>query len=290
LAKITALNLIVTFAVALKHKLRFEPYTNHEDLEHLVEHLQTFAGDAWDPDNATPHKISTIKLVGEYLDVSFAESNPRKMVKRSKKNLGNLPLEILLYLSAYVESTRKNKTFSEGPIQAMAMGCIANMNEVLSGAERVVNTPLPIAYSISISQITWIYIVVLPFQLLPLIGWLAIPGTIISAFIILSLAAIGREIENPFGDDTNDLPLDSFCRDIAKEMDIIMSRPPPKPENFIAVPTNKPLFQLNYDAWASRSVQEIRDSLRVKATTASIQNHPMDKNQHLKTRTTSSSV
>lgn len=49
LAKLTALNLITAFAVSLKRKLRFEPFTNYDDLEQLVAHLSTFAAEATDP-------------------------------------------------------------------------------------------------------------------------------------------------------------------------------------------------------------------------------------------------
>jgi hypothetical protein len=46
--------------------------------------------------------------VGEYLGLSFARSNPRKTIKRATKPLGNLPLEILQYLSAYAEEMSDN--------------------------------------------------------------------------------------------------------------------------------------------------------------------------------------
>ena len=42
---------------------------------------------------------------------------------------------------------------------------MVTLNETLVGLERILQTPLPIAYSIAISQITWAYILVLPFQL-----------------------------------------------------------------------------------------------------------------------------
>ena len=57
-------------------------------------------------------------------------------------------------------------------------------------------------YSISISQITWAYVLALPFQLAGPLGWVTIPGTILGGYIILGLAAIGRELENPFGKTT----------------------------------------------------------------------------------------
>jgi putative membrane protein len=52
------------------------------------------------------------------------------------------------------------------------------MNDVLAGTERVLSTPLPLAYRIAISQITWVYVLVLPFQLYGELGWITIPGTI----------------------------------------------------------------------------------------------------------------
>lgn len=100
LQAMTCTNLIVAFTIALKHKLRFEPYTAYDDLSHLVAHLQTFAGTATadDPSKAELPRKNIFKEVGEYLGVSFAASNPRKMLKKAQLPLGNLPLEILNYL------------------------------------------------------------------------------------------------------------------------------------------------------------------------------------------------
>ena len=268
LAKISALNLIVAFAVALKHKLRFEPYTNHEDLAPLVGHLDTFAGDAVSSAPQSEPKLSAWKQAGEYLGLSFATSNPRKLIKRSKRNLGNLPLEIITYLSAYTNSIVKNKTLDAGVPQAMILGDLASLNEVLAGTERVLNTPLPVAYSIAISQITWVYVIMLPFQLWKTLGWITIPGTIVGAYIILGIAAIGREIENPFGHDVNDLPLEKFCKQLADEVNIIAARPPPTPEGFIMKEENVLLHSKSFKAWKAGSVEEIRAGLRVKAEKA----------------------
>ena len=89
--------------------------------------------------------------------------------------------------------------------------------------------------------------------------------------IILGLAAIGYEIENPFGDDVNDLPLDSFCRELASDIDVLTSMPIPTTQDFVSVVENKVLYPLSmsdYEAWNDRSLPEIRAALRAKATTA----------------------
>ena len=279
LAKLTALNLITAFAVSLKHKLRFEPFTNYDDLETLVAHLSTFAAEATDPSMPPAKAPSIQKAVGTYLGLTMAESNPRKLIKRSKKNLGNLPLEILTYLSAYMESIMDNGTLSNGAHQGMVMANLASLNEVLSGTERILNTPLPVAYSIAISQITWVYVIALPFQLWDSLHWITIPGTVIGAYIILGIAAIGREIEDPFGNDVNDLALDTFCRQVAAEIDIITSKPPPKPEDFITSAKNRVLYSLSYEAWNSKSTEDIRATLKSKAniTPTKTESSPMTK-------------
>lgn len=155
--------------------------------------------------------------------------------------------------------------------QTWAMNNIGSLADVLSGTERVLSTPLPIAYTISISQITWAYVLVLPFQLHKLLGWVTIPGTLIAAYIILGLAAIGKEIENPFGNDVNDLPLDHYCHELAGDLDVLTSTPASSVDDWIKNQANLPLYPLSmtgYDGWAKRSVADIRDALRAKATTS----------------------
>ncbi|KAL4883314.1 Bestrophin, RFP-TM, chloride channel-domain-containing protein [Aspergillus karnatakaensis] len=267
LRKLTAINLIIAFAVALKHKLRFEPDVGYDDLAGLVGYLDTFAKDAHDREVIAPRRRTMWKAAGEYLGVSFAESNPRKLVKRSKKPLGHLPLEILNHISAYIDSTIHNGTLSISLHQSQAITYLAQLNEVVTGTERVLDTPLPAAYSIAIAQIAWIYVLVLPFQLYDSLGWVTIPGSIVAAYIILGLATIGSEIENPFGHDVNDLPLDTYCRQIALEMDIVTAAPAPKVEDFTSREDNYVLYPLSISgqpSWADRSVDDIRAALRAK--------------------------
>ncbi|KAF2841181.1 UPF0187-domain-containing protein [Patellaria atrata CBS 101060] len=268
LAKRSALNLIVAFAVALKHKLRFQPFTEYDDLHGLVGHLDTFAKEASDQKLPANKSKSTFKVVGEYLGLPMAESNPRKAIKRSKKPLGNLPLEVLSHLSAYVDSSIANGSLGVSIYQTHALNAVSALNDVLVGTDRVLNTPLPVAYSIAISQITWVYVLMLPFQLYDALRWVTIPGTIFAAYIILGIALIGREIENPFGMDVNDLNLDYFCDQLAQEIDVISSNPAPKPAEFVMHKNNMVMFPLGesgYQSWEQRSLEQIRTALKAKA-------------------------
>ncbi|KAK4500915.1 hypothetical protein PRZ48_009107 [Zasmidium cellare] len=267
LQKLAALNLLTAFAVALKHHLIFEPSVDYPDLALLVAHLNTFADEA-DQIKLHIRQVAWWHSVWHLTDLSVAQSNPLKYVKQSKPNLGNTPLENLTYLSCYYESVNKNGTLKNNLTAAQTI--MSSLVEVLTGSERIVNTPLPIAYSISISQIMWAYVLSLPFQLYERLGLVTIPGTIIAGYIILGLAGIGRELENPSGYDVNDLPLDSFCQELASDIDVLTSSPPPLAVEEWTRESGAQVmwpFSGNYRAWEARSMEEIRTALKVKAVT-----------------------
>jgi hypothetical protein len=158
--------------------------------------------------------------------------------------------------------------------QTTAYNNIAVLNDVLVGTERVLNTPLPIAYAIAIAQITWVYILVLPFQLLGTVGqqtWITIPATVVAAYIILGILFIGREIENPFGQDVNDLPLEVYCAQIAAEMDVIASRRKTPSKEWMESLDNRVLWPLSssgWPVWMNRSDDKIHEAVvhKVEAT------------------------
>jgi putative membrane protein len=152
-------------------------------------------------------------------------------------------------------------------ILTLLVSSIGAISDIMGTMDRIVNTPLPLAYSITINQIAWAYILLLPIQIYPKLHIMTIPATLLAAYVILGLMQIGIEIENPFGDEVSDLPLDSYCQQIQTDIDIIMSKPVPNPEQFMKQVDNMPLYPLymsGYQDWAGRSKEEIREALKMK--------------------------
>jgi hypothetical protein len=147
---------------------------------------------------------------------------------------------------------------------------ISALTDTQSSAERVLTTPLPAGYNILISQIVLLYVYLLPFQLYNVLGMITIPGTIAAAYIILGIAAIGYELENPFGNDVNDLPLDSYCAELSRELDTLMSTPAMKFSEhlYLSRHLNQPLWPLSHGKlgeWRDRNVADLRSALKSKA-------------------------
>jgi ion channel-forming bestrophin family protein len=97
-----------------------------------------------------------------------------------------------------------------------------NLVNNLGDCQRILKTPIPIAYSIHLNQLVLIYCLTLPFQFVATLAWLTIPVVAITSFAVMGIEEIGTEIENPFGNDTNDLPIDGICAGIKVNIDELM--------------------------------------------------------------------
>ncbi|KAJ3196080.1 hypothetical protein HDU83_006620, partial [Entophlyctis luteolus] len=51
--------------------------------------------------------------------------------------------------------------------------------------------------------------------------WLGIVVIVIASFTLLGIESIANQIEQPFGYDSNDLRLDSFCNQLRVELNML---------------------------------------------------------------------
>ena len=92
----------------------------------------------------------------------------------------------------------------------------------LGACERIKNTPIPYSYMMYIKKFIFIYIITLPFGFLSTSGYLTIPIVVLISFVLLSIELIAEEIEDPFGRDINDLPLDEMAGKIKENVKEIL--------------------------------------------------------------------
>jgi len=85
----------------------------------------------------------------------------------------------------------------------------------ISGAcERIRNTPIPFSYSSYVKQFVLLYALVMPFGLVREFGYGTIIASMFTFFATMGLELLATEIEEPFGTDRNDLPLDDLAERI----------------------------------------------------------------------------
>ncbi|MBI1452884.1 MULTISPECIES: bestrophin family protein [Acinetobacter] len=114
-------------------------------------------------------------------------------------------------------------------IYAQMNAHVMELSTVQTGCDRIATTPLPFAYSVLLNRTVYFFCFMLPFSLGSTLGLVTPLLVGILAYTFLGLDALSSEIEEPFGTQSNDLPLDSMVRTIEIELLGTLGKPTPPP-------------------------------------------------------------
>ena len=95
--------------------------------------------------------------------------------------------------------------------------------DICGACERIKNTPIPFSYSSFIKKFVLIYTLALPVGFSLSLGYLIVPVVMFVFYALASLELIAEEIEEPFGTDENDLPMDRIIETISKNVSQTLS-------------------------------------------------------------------
>jgi putative membrane protein len=101
-------------------------------------------------------------------------------------------------------------------------GELASLMDIAGACGRIKNTPIPYSYSSYIKRFVFIYVITLPIGYTFNFGYLVIPVAVFIFYVLTSLELIAEEIEDPFGKEANDLPLQNMCETIQKDVSEIL--------------------------------------------------------------------
>ncbi|MFN6565986.1 bestrophin family protein [Dendronalium sp. ChiSLP03b] len=141
------------------------------------------------------------------------------------KSMNNPPLEVAFWIGDYLQKQYIRNCLNSYQLTSI-QELLNNLVDNLGGCERILKTPMPLAYSIHLKQLLLLYCVLLPFQVVQSLGWWTGLVVALISFTLFGIEAIGLEIENPFGYDANDLPLDAICNTMKRNIDDLISLSP----------------------------------------------------------------
>lgn len=179
------------------------------------------------------NKVSTLRLL-----VAFAIATKLQLRQQPVNNelealmtpdqflklqsVKSTPLQLAVWIGDYVQQQYKRNLVN--PNQLTATNILVNgLLEALTTCERIVSTPIPLAYAIYLKRLLLIYCISLPFQVVSSLHWWTSPIAAILSFVLLGIEEIGTEIENPFGEDDNDLPLEDYCMTIVNNIEDLIT-------------------------------------------------------------------
>lgn len=141
------------------------------------------------------------------------------------KDINHSPLQIAFWIGDYLQHQYDRNSLPIYQLTTLHKS-VDDLVDILGGCERILKTPLPLIYSVRLKQLVLIYCLVLPFEIVrDLTWWTGILMAFVS-FALLSIEQIGSEIEEPFGHDPNDLPLDTICNTMLSNVEELITLAP----------------------------------------------------------------
>ena len=129
----------------------------------------------------------------------------------------NVPMAVLEGTGRRLREARRAGRLTDYQFVAMEES-FTEMTSIQGGLERIKKTPLPFSYTVLTHRIVLFYCIALPFGLIQELGYLTPVVVLLISHTFFGLEAIGDEIEDPFGTDANDLPLDAICATIESDL------------------------------------------------------------------------
>ncbi|MBP2282036.1 putative membrane protein [Flavobacterium sp. CG_23.5] len=96
---------------------------------------------------------------------------------------------------------------------------VLSFTEICGACERIKNTPIPYSYSAFLKKFIFFYVMTLPFGYSFSLGYYVAPVVVFIFYVLASLELIAEEIEDPFGNDENDLPTHKIAENIKKHIE-----------------------------------------------------------------------
>lgn len=153
--------------------------------------------------------------------ISDREKLEGESVWGSGAALKHLPNELTLKMTQRVNERAASGAIT-GDQQRIVEGDLERLLNVTGACERILRTPIPYSYSMFMKKFIFLYAITLPLGFVATFEWWTVPVVVIVFYLLVSIELIAEEIENPFGEDENDLPLDDISETISKNIKEIL--------------------------------------------------------------------
>lgn len=159
-------------------------------------------------------------LQSEETEWQLAEDNHPDIPKFDRN--GHVPNQVVKNMIGKLQQLQaENKISAEQMLFLNAE--VTSFLDICGACERIKNTPIPYSYSVFIKKFIFLYVLTLPIGLVFSLGYIVILVVVFVFYVLGSLELIAEEIEEPFGKDANDLPMQRLCENIKRNVEEILA-------------------------------------------------------------------
>lgn len=99
---------------------------------------------------------------------------------------------------------------------------LKTFSDIIGACERIKNTPIPYSYNNFLKKFIFIYVSTIPLALVWNFGYYSALISVFIFYVLVSMEILAEEIEDPFGLDDNDLPVDELTQKITANVKEIL--------------------------------------------------------------------
>ena len=129
----------------------------------------------------------------------------------------HVPNQLALLMFIHIRQLYDEQKISDSQLIVLNAE-LQSFTDICGACERIKNTPIPFSYSVFIKKFIFFYVATLPFGYVLTLGYYVVPVVAFIFYVLASLEIIAEEIEEPFGNDANDLPIDKIALNIHRHI------------------------------------------------------------------------
>ncbi|MBP4136979.1 bestrophin family protein [Flavobacterium geliluteum] len=172
-------------------------------------------------ENFTKRQIAWCYSLGQALRNKDAIKPIKNLISEEElrfvKNHQNIPNAILLLHARDLRIARKEKRFNTYQ-QVEIDNTLTRLCDAMGKCERIKNTIFPTTYSMYIRMTLCLFVLLLPFGLISLLSWFAIPLITIIGGTFFLIEKMAIHLQDPFENRPTDTPVTAISNTIEKNL------------------------------------------------------------------------
>lgn len=197
---------LIAFAVALKHHLRSQPIPlTHGHVPNRRQGRLSAAGRAASQSLPQQARRDALLEMTRAADGALSLLAPSQLYHLAQSK--HPPLYALGRVHECIEACLEQRARRSWALEQLCYRQFEALAVALTGCERILRTPLPPGYVGVLRLIMLVWLILLPLSLLDAIPTATAPVTAFASYLLLEVEDVAVQVESPFGEDNNDLPL-----------------------------------------------------------------------------------
>lgn len=179
------------------------------------------------------------EMVGALRPGSDAEAQKARIPADLREEYGECPNRtdfLLRQISGLIFEAHRSGKISDIQLQMLDLG-VQDLGGALASCERIRNTSVPFGYTLLLHRTAHLFCILLPFGFADLLGWATPVSSILIAYTFFGLDGLSDELEEPFSDGINAVPIQAIATTIEINLRDAMGErnlpPMPQPVNYL---------------------------------------------------------